>query len=125
MHTLLDKHKVDRLHPKASALQAKDWKHGYNGLDHAAINYHNLHGYWATVAMRLSCALKTETKRLHLYFEPGELVSLAELLKQKTDLRGLLVYGMSCLHMLICAYCIHKGGKRFPNSTGCPSWHMQ
>lgn len=124
MHTLLDKPKDDRLHLKASALQAKDWNYGYNGLANADINYHNLHGYWATVAMRLSCALKTEKKKLNLYFEPGELVCLAELLKQKTDLRGLLVYGMSCSHMHP-RHCVPKGGRRLPNSIDCPWTHMQ
>lgn len=58
------------------------------------MDYDNLHVYWAIAAMRLACALNTQEKRLCMHLEPGELICLAELLKQKCDLRGLLVYGM-------------------------------
>lgn len=57
--------------------------------------------------MRLSCALKTEEKKLKMHLEPGELFCLAELLMQKSDLRGLLVYGMVSAQWVICAC---KGG---------------
>ena len=120
----VQKPKDDRLHLRAFALQAKDWSSGQNGLENADINYHNLHGCWATVAMRLSCALKSKRKRLHVYFEPAELACLAQILKQKTDLRGLLVYGMSCLHLCVCAYCVPKGSRRL-SSLGCPWIQMQ
>lgn len=76
------------------ALQAKDWHYGHSGLHNARMNYDKMHVYWATAAMRLSCALKTEKKELCMHLEPGELVCLAELLKQKSDLQSLVVYGI-------------------------------
>ncbi len=58
-----------------------------------APTYWNLSFDWAAMAMRIACAAKKEDKKLTIAFEASEVMCLAELLKQKQNLRSISVYG--------------------------------
>ena len=58
--------------------------------------YRNLWYDWATMAMRIACATKREDKSLSVYFAASEMMCLAELLKQKQDVRSIGMYGKAC-----------------------------
>ena len=62
-----------------------------------APTYWNLSTDWAAMAMRLACAAKTQDKKLTIAFEASEVMCLAELLKQKQNLRSISVYGETSL----------------------------
>ncbi len=62
-----------------------------------APTYWNLSTDWAAMAMRIACAAKKEGKKLTIAFEASEVMCLAELLKQKQNLRSISVNGETSL----------------------------
>lgn len=62
--------------------------------------YWNLPTDWAAMTMRIACAAKKEDKKLTIAFEASEVMCLAELLKQKQNLRSISVYGETNLCLI-------------------------
>ena len=54
--------------------------------------YWNIRTNWASTAMRLACASKTD-KKLSIEFTPSEIICLSELLKDNRDLQSITIYG--------------------------------
>lgn len=62
-----------------------------------APTYWRLSFEWAAIALRIACAAKKEDKKLTIAFEASEVMCLAELLKQKQNLRSISVYDETSL----------------------------
>lgn len=63
------------------------------------------------MAMKIAIATKKQDRKLSLFFEASEIMCLAELLKQKQNLRSISIYGeaLSTPPACGCTWVIHEG----------------